>query len=287
MKRNILSGVAYSLVSSFFFALCAVFVKLAGEYCNPYFVSTARFVIGIILTVIVVKLMRSSFVITDKFSWVMRGLTGSASMITYFAAIKYSGSGKATLLSNIYPAFAALFGPVFFGEKTRKTDWTAVVFCIAGTAAVFGGKGDESLVGDALAVLSSVFAGFSVHFIRRSAQKENPVLVYLSACIFGLAVLPVSLYGKMSFDAPAVLFISLVGIFAFAGQISLNYCYKHVSAVKGSLLSFVKIPLTVVFSYFIGERFGTRFFIGTLFIFAGIVIAGLPKITAASKKQFR
>ncbi len=278
MNSKIIAGIWYSLLSSFFFAVCAVFVKLAGEYCNAYFVSALRFIIGIILTIITVKIIHASFAITDKFSWIMRGITGSASMITYYIAIQYSGSGKATLLSNIYPAFTALFGPIFFHEKNRKTDWLAMPFCIAGAFVVFGGKGEESLIGDALAITSSIFAGFSVHFIRRSAQKENPVVIYLSACVFGLIAAPLAFSGKIEINMQSLIFIIIVGITAFAGQIFLNYCYKNMSAVKGSLLSFIKIPMTLGLSWFIGEKFGMKFMLGTLLIFSGIFIAGIPKI---------
>jgi drug/metabolite transporter (DMT)-like permease len=36
--------------------------------------------------------------------------------------------------------------------------------------------------------------------------------------------------------------------------------------------------MTLALSWFIGEKFGMKFMAGTLLIFAGIFIAGIPKI---------
>ena len=282
--RRVLEGAAQSVFSSLLFSATAILVKLVGSGVNAYFISTIRFIAGIIITIIMVRLLKGSFRIVNRRNWIMRGVTGAISMITYYVAITYSGSGKATLLANTYPAFAALFAPLF-GVKGRKSDWIAIVLCIGGTWMVFGGGGVDSVFGDMMAVTSSVLAGFSIHYIKRAAGSERPEIIYLSACLFGLIVAPLSFTGPVNLTLPAALLILAAALTAFTGQYTMNKSYAKLSAVKGSILSFIKIPMTIALSLLIGERFDLNFVFGSLLIGSGLMIATVPYLWKRMKER--
>jgi drug/metabolite transporter (DMT)-like permease len=65
-------------------------------------------------------------------------------------------------------------------------------------------------------------------------------------------------------------------ISVFLGQMLMSYGYKHVSATRGSVISLATVPLTILFSYFIGEEMTLKFFLGTALIIVGLFLNKKP-----------
>ena len=82
--------------------------------------------------------------------------------------------------------------------------------------------------------------------------------------------------GKLHITAHAGIFILLAAVSAFFGQYLMNLGYRYLSAIKGSILSFVKIPMTIALSLLIGESFGWKMAMGTLLIMGGFLVSSIP-----------
>jgi len=269
-------GALYS--AAFLFALTSLLVKLASRHYSGIFVSAARFAVGAVLCSAVLALGYRSLRPARPGLVALRGLFGSVSMAMTYAAISLTGPGRAALLSNVYPLFVAVFGALFFGEKVRPRVFACIAICSSGAALVMRDGSGASLAGDALAIGSAVFAGVAVNFVRRATQADNPFMLYLSPCLFGLPLFAFVPAGSAAAGAASGGFVGLgllvgVGIVAFLAQAFMAYGYRTVQAGKGSVVFYLETALAVLLgALFAGERFNLRFAAGLALILGGLAL---------------
>jgi drug/metabolite transporter (DMT)-like permease len=276
-----LRGYAALYSAATLFAFVSLFVKLASRYYSGLFVSASRFAIGLVLCIVVlfrhyggVRPARPGLV-------AMRGLAGAASMAMSYAAISMTGPGRATLLSNTYPLFVAIFGVIAFGEPFKPRTLACVAICSAGALLVVRDGSGAAIAGDLLAVGSAIFAGFAINVVRKASQFDNPFMLYLSPCFFGL---PLFAFAPIPASSGGLVGISLllgVGVLGFLAQAFMAYGYKSVPASSGSVVFYWETALTVLLGLlFAGERFTLRFAAGLALILAGLWLNGMRGIRA-------
>lgn len=265
-------GVCFMIASSVFFSLSAVLVKLVSSHFNSYFVSVARFVIGIVLGTAFLFFTKKSFKVNDKKSWVLRGVVGSVSMILFYLAIEMTSSTRATLMNNFYVIFVALFGFLFFKERIRIVNILSIVLCLAGVTIIFYDGSKYSFWGDVIGILSGLIMGIAVHYTKRSSEKEHPIVVYMSACIFGLVFAPLSSVYNPNPGLMPIIIILAIGASSFLAQWFMTSGYSKISTINGSLISYLKIPSTVILSTIFGDQISTKFYIGTVILIIGLLV---------------
>ena len=260
-------------LSCLLFSITSVTVKYAGCSFSGGFISFVRFAIGGLLSLCLVLAIKKSIRIRDPISLLLRGVLGSLAMVLAYIAIQTTGSGRAILLANTYPVFVVVFGYLFFKDKIRLNNLIGLAFCVVGVLFVCFDRSRYGIAGTLLALGSGVTSGLAVHFIKKARAHNDIFIVYLSACIFGVAA--------SSFSAPeaakiqswnVLLPLIIVGVFALAGQLAMGYGYKYTTAVKGSIIGFTEIPLTILLSSFFGEEMKPRFFLGMAVIVIGLLI---------------
>ncbi|MBN1622233.1 MAG: DMT family transporter [Endomicrobiales bacterium] len=268
-----LKGEISILVSCLIFGIIAVLVKMAAAAYSGAFIASIRYIVGVLSVVLFLKILRKPMIIHDIKYWLLRGIFGFAATTLFYVAIKITSSGRATLLVNTYPAFVVVYGYLFFKEKIYVQDIIRLVMCLIGAVFVFYDGSDYNIKGDLLALLAGACAGFAVHYIKKSREKNNSFTVYLATCSFGLLLIPFTYKQAYSVHFNAALLLIVIALLGFVAQIAISYGYKYVSATKGSILSYATIPMALMLSYFINEEFKLRFFIGILFIASGLLIA--------------
>lgn len=268
-----LSGYSSLYASATIFALTSVFVKLASGAFSGFFISATRFVIGIVLCLAVLFRTYGGVKVVNRKAIILRGIIGAMSMALTYAAIAFTGPGRASLLSNMYPLFVPIFGAVFFGERFHKKTLGSLALCTLGAILVMRDGSGASMTGDFLALGSCVCAAIAVNFVRLASKTENPFVIYLSPCVFGL---PLFLFAPLPQTVPAplsIFFLVAVGVGAFTAQSLMAHGYKSVPAGRGSLVFYWETALTVLLGALLtGERFNLSFALGLGFIVLGLWI---------------
>jgi drug/metabolite transporter (DMT)-like permease len=259
-------------ISVLIFSFVNLFVKFAGSYFSGFFVSGVRFAIGAVLAFIVVFMRKSWPQKAQLPDIILRGLFGALAMIATYLAIAIAGPGRATLLSNTYPLFVALFGVLLFKERATWRLAACLGLSLAGAVLVMRDGSSLNPLGDIVALAGAVLAGISVNYLRRASSRGvDPFVIYLAPCLFGLPVLAFSSFPESPPGAAAVAFLLAVGIGAFIAQALMTYGYRTVSASRGSVFFFAETGITVLLgALFAGEKVTVRFGIGLLLIFAGV-----------------
>ncbi len=265
-------GILALFLSATVFAFVSLSVKLASASFAGYFISGARFVIGIVLCLAVLAWRHRGMRVKNLRFVVFRGLAGGASMIASYAAISLTGPGRATLLGNTYPLFVALFGTLFFQERPKARTFVSIAVCTAGAALVMKDGSDASLPGDLLALASAVLAGIAVNFVRKaSSAGESPFVLYLSPCLFGLPILAFAPAPAAPVGIAALAFLLFVGVGSFTAQALMSVGYRSVPAGRGSVVFYWETALTVLLGFiFGGEHPNPRFLLGLLIILGGL-----------------
>jgi len=266
-------GYAALYAAATVFAATSLLVKLASNYYSGLFVSTARFAVGAILCVAVLIGRYKSLRPARPGLVAARGAFGACSMAMTYAAISLTGPGRAALLGNVYPLFVVLFAALFFGESLRPRTLACVAICTAGAVLVVRDGSGAALAGDLLALGSAVFAGVAINFVRRATQSDNPFMLYLSPCLFGMPLAAFTPIPASSGGAIGILLVVGVGVAAFAAQALMAYGYREVPAGSGSVVFYLETALTVLLgAAFAGERFNLRFAGGLVLILGGLAL---------------
>jgi drug/metabolite transporter (DMT)-like permease len=182
----------------------------------------------------------------------------------------------------------ALFGALFFGERLRPRVFMCIAICTCGAILVMRDGSGASLAGDLIAIGSAVFAGVGVNLVRKGSRTENPFMLYLSPCLFGLPLFffvgpagaVASGGGASAGGALGLLFLLGSGMLAFLAQALMALGYRSVQAGKGSVVFYLETALTVVLgALFAGEKFNLRFGIGLALILGGLALNHLrPRV---------
>lgn len=266
-------GEAYLLLSSLIFTIITLMVKIASSGFSGMFVATWRFIVGIVVTLIVCKLFRISTKIENHSDWLIRGIFGSAAMVSFYLSIQMSTISRAALLCNMSPIFVAIFGFLFFKEKIRKSDILSLIICILGVIFIFYDRGVYSIKGDILGVLSAVLSGVAIHYVKRSSMANNSLIVYLSPCLLGLLFIPFTIHEYHDFNSISFIAVIIVGLLTVLAQFFMTSGYRRVNPTKGSVLTYLQIPLTIMLgALFTHDPFKLKFIVGMILILAGLMI---------------
>jgi drug/metabolite transporter (DMT)-like permease len=272
MPRNERLGFLALVSSAFLFALTTTLVKLTSSHLSGLAISTVRFLVGIILSVIVILATRGRLTIKNRKDWALRGAYGAVSMILSYIAIDLTSGGRATLLGNTYPIFVAVFAALFFGERLSAGAIPSLILCTLGSAVVLNDGAGYPTAGDALALLSAVFAGLALNHLKRARITEDPVTLYLSPCLFGLPFSAVFSAKTFVFLPGPLAMAALVGVVVFFAQVLMTWGYKHVPVAQGSRVFYLETLCAVGMGALVGERLRPAFFVGGALIIAGLAV---------------
>jgi len=275
------------VASALLFAVTTTLVRIASNSLSGLFVSTIRFAVGGAAAIAWLRLSGRGFRVVNKKDWLLRGLYGSVSMTCTYMAIAWTSGGRSTMLSNTYPIFVALFGSLFFGSKLLPTAIPALALCTVGSVVILNDGAGYSLLGDGLALVAAMLAGMAVNHLKRARTTEDPVSLYLSACLFGLPVAAALAVGSGGLPARLtlvpILLSVLLGLVVFAAQILMTWAYKYVSAARGSRIFYLETVFAVGFGALIGERLKPAFFLGAAIIMGALWLDGAAQARKAAK----
>ncbi len=269
------AGIAAVAASSVFFAVMAAVTKALSAEFSGAFISLGRFVVGAAIATSTIAIRGEGFAIRDPKDVVWRGIYGSVGMALYFVSIELSGAGRGTVLNTTFPLFSILLGALFFKERMGGRATIGAFVCFAGVALIFWDGSATSLLGDGIGLLSGFLAGISVQYTKRARRNNGTEIVYLSVCLSGMIVTAWTVPEAASLGLDSGLLLLAAAVLGYAGQISFTWGVKYMNASEAGIISFLKVPIAVVFGLFLGEGLSWRFAAGTAVVLAGLAVAEL------------
>lgn len=246
-------GTPLLLLSSFLFALMALFARLLSGRLSPGQVVCGRFVVGLLFLSVYFALMKRRPRYGRFSLWAMRGIFGGGSVYLYFVAIDRMAVGPSTLLNACWPIYAAIFGAFFLGERVTPQVLTGLVVTTVGAGLVMWSTMDVGAltlgVGAWAGMGSAVLSGAAVVCVRALRHETDAATVFLSFCLFGLLFgLPFALSDWRPLSWDMALPLLGVGLASAGAQMVFTYALGYVTAAAGG----VATQLTPAFSWVLG-----------------------------------
>ena len=186
-SRFIAKGPAFMLSSAFFFAILGLLIKLLSPSFSVWDIAMYRFGGGAIILLAIFG-WRENFVLHGNFKlMIARGISGSLAFILIIISIRQIPLSTAMVIFYCFPAFAAIFSPMLFGDKISRLDIVCIAVALIGVGILFDIQLAESFWGQILALVASIFAGLTISLIKKLRDNHGSVTIYFYFCIIGVA----------------------------------------------------------------------------------------------------
>jgi drug/metabolite transporter (DMT)-like permease len=252
----------------------SVSAKLAGAHLSVWQIGLGRFVLGLVLVPVIVRVLKLGLWGRQRFLLTLRGLCGAVAFLLLVAAFQRIPLSLAMVLFYLYPAFTALLSPWVADEPTAKGSWPFITGAFIGTTLIlWPGESTGSLdLGHLFAFIASVLCALTLLLVRRLGKENNIYTLFFYLCLMGsmASIGPFFLQEAPLLPGKAVAWIELaaVAVFSVGAQLSINQALVRIPADKVSVMMTAEVPLVASFGVlYLGEPIGWRLVVGALLIF--------------------
>ena len=288
--RMMLSGMIWACLAPVFYAAMSSASKLAAAHMNIWQVGLGRFILGLVVVPIIVRILGLSLWGNKRFMLTLRGVFGSVSFLLLVASFQKIPLSLAMVLFYLYPAFTALLSPWVAGEPVARSAWPFIIGALIGTTIILwpvDSGGSQIGQGHILAIIASFLCALTLLLVRRLGKDNNIYTLFYYLCLAGcLACLGPLLIQKgpiLPVQSIAWLELAAVAVFSIGAQLTINQALVQIPAPKVSVIMTAEVPLVACFGViFLGEPLDWRLMAGALFIFGSGV--GLNLIPALSNR---
>lgn len=239
-------GIYSMIISSFFFSLMSLFVKLSGDV-PIYEKIVYRNGIAIIIAFLAIKFNHQSLKINKSavFPIVARSLCGIVGIVCNFYAISKIPMANAAILWKVSPAFTVLFCALILKESFSKKQLLCLLAAFIGCAFVIKPQMNLAIILPGLIALAGgIITGLS-HTMIRVASKHNVsgnhVVFYF--CLITIVIcLPLVLFHYSPLKSTQqLLYLVLMGISGAFAQLFLTLAYFNAPANQISIYGYTQV----------------------------------------------
>jgi drug/metabolite transporter (DMT)-like permease len=281
-------GMIWVMLAPLFYAGMSVSAKLAGAYLSVWQIGVGRFIFGLMVVPVIVRVLGLDLWGRQRFLLTLRGLCGSLAFLLLVASFQRIPLSLAMVLFYLYPAFTTLLSPWITGEPPGKTAWLFITGAFMGTSLIlWSHEASGSLnSGHLFAVIASVLCALTLLLVRRLGRDNNIYTLFFYLCITGtiaglgpLVIQPSPLWPQSS---AAWIGVGAVAVFSIAAQLTINQALIRIPAATVSTIMTAEVPLVAVFGVlYLAEPLSWRLVVGASLIFASGT--GLNLLPAKSK----
>lgn len=270
-------GVIFLIISAFFFALMAVFVRLAGGIHfvqKAFFRNAVAFIIAFIGLCKDAKVNGKSSILIPKGALLflfLRAIAGSVGIFGNFYAIDRIVLSDAAILNKMAPFFTIVFSYLIMKEKIKPVPFACIIIAFLGAILIVKPSFDFSkMIPTLAAFMGGVGAGLAYACIRKLSYLKcnGKLIIFFFSCFSMLLSVPYIIFSYNPMTLYQFLCLCGAGACAAAGQFSITAAYYHAPAGKISIYDYTQI----LFSTMLGLIFFNQLPDYLSFIGYGIII---------------
>lgn len=253
MQRKKYLGIVYIIFAAFFFALMAMFVRLAGDIPSIQ-KSFFRNLVSLVFAGVI--LMKEKVWFSGKKENVkyllLRATAGTVGILCNFYAVDHMVLSDASMLNKMSPFFAIVFSYFLLKEKVSVPQALIVAGAFLGslliikpTTAIFSSP--AALIG----LLGGLGAGVAYTFVRVLGKngEKGPFVVFVFSAFSCVVTLPFLIFDFHPMSGIQLLFLLLAGLSAAGGQFSITAAYFHAPAKEISVYDYSQILFSAVLGF--------------------------------------
>ena len=269
-----LAGPILMLAAALAYGVLDGLIKMIGPSYRVWDIAFYRWGLGLVLLVIIFGRQGGLLKTHNLKLMIIRSVSGCAAFLSLTAAIRNIPISTAMVLFFSFPAFAALFSGLIFGERISRREFYCICGTLAGVIVLLDFELDGNFFGYVTGLLSGVFAGLTVNLIRRLREKDGPVVIYFYFCLLGALVSFPAYIADPRIPASAVDWLMAGGIAATSvlAQLLMNQGFRYCRSWEGGIFLTSEMVFTAILGIvFLGEVVSPRFWIGGLLILASTI----------------
>ena len=279
------------LASAFLFAVLDGLIKLMGPAFRTWDIAFYRFGFGLVILVFILGWKGNPFKTDNLKLMIIRGITGSMAFLCLVTAIRLIPISTAMVLFFSFPAFAAFFSFLIYGERISKGEILCILGALLGASVLFEYQIAGNLFGQAAGLLAGAFAGLTVCFIKKLRETNGAAVIYLYFCLIGALISFPGFISQPQLPRSGIEWVMTGGIVfsSIAAQLLMNQGFKYCKSWEGGLYLTGEVVFTSILGFaFLDEVLSWRFGIGGLLIVGSAVLinfASVRKIPAPSGNE--
>jgi drug/metabolite transporter (DMT)-like permease len=283
-RASAAAGPLLMLSAAFLFAVMDCLIKFSGSFFRVWDIAFYRFGCGMVILLLVAGWRRNPFNGHNNKMLMLRGVAGSLSFFAVALAFTLIPISTALVLFYVFPAFAALFSAVFFGEKlTKDLLWVLVALC--GVAVILDPRMEGGILGQVMSLVGAAFAGVAVAAVKKARETNGPVIIYLYFCLAGavLSFVPFVADPQIPSSTHEWLVAGAIVGTSLIAQLLMNEGFHYCSSFEGSLLLTIEVFFVASWGIIIlHEPLTLKFCGGSALILASIVALNRRIVLAES-----
>lgn len=285
MKNTLLGSLYLSIAASIWGGMFVV-VKHVVDVVPPLELVWIRYVIAIFALLIIGVVTKQSWRIEkrDLLLIFMIGLIGNTiSILTQEVGTMFSTAQMGAIITSTTPAFMVLFARIILKEKITFKKATSILLATIGVGVIVGTADidpSHQRGGVSLLIAALTWALMSV-LIKRVPRQYSQIVVTFYTILVAISLLtPFTISRLPELDVQAIMQPSIWGGLLYLGIISTacafllwNRGLQMLNAASGGLFFFFQPVVGTFLGWLLlGEQIGWSFWIGTLFIFTGVLL---------------
>jgi drug/metabolite transporter (DMT)-like permease len=273
LRASAVAGPLLMLSAAFLFAVMDCLIKFSGSFFRVWDIAFYRFGCGMVILLLVFGWRRNPFNGHNHKMLLLRGVAGSLSFLAIALAFTLIPISTALVLFYVFPAFAALFSALFFGEKLNK-DLLWVLVALCGVAVILDSRLEGGILGQIMSLVGAVFAGIAVAAVRKARETNGPVIIYLYFCLAGAVISFVPFIADPQVPSSTLEWLVAGGIVgtSLIAQLLMNEGFHYCSSFEGSLLLTAEVFFVASWGIlFLHEPLTWKFCGGGALILASII----------------
>ena len=258
------------LGSTGFFALMVITIRLASESLHTFEIAFFRSFFGMLAALpLLLKHGPGLLRTTQLPRYVVRCVLGTLSMFCGFWAIGHLPLAQAVSLSYSTPLFVTIAAVIWLGEQVRVRRWSAVVLGFIGVLIIVRPGTTEFSTASLVAVSAAVISGIVAIQIKQLSYTEPADRIVLLTTIFWVPLSFVPALWVWEWPHGIVwLWVVLAGVLGTGGHMLWTRALKLGDVSALTPISFMQLPIVVVFGYFLfGEDLDRWTLLGAAIIF--------------------
>ena len=268
--KSSLSGPLFMLAAALLFTMLNILVKTLRPEYTVWHIGFFRFFGGMLILVSIFSFKGNPYKGNNIRLLIIRGCVGSIAFISLITAIRLLPVSTALVIFYSYPAFSAICSFMIYKERISMAGMFSIAVMIAGVAVLFDFHPGGGGLGQALAIIGSVFAGLTVTLIRSLRQINGPVIIYLYFCTMGSLVTFPGFISSPIFPVDFVEGLMVLGIIltSVMAQLLMNQGFYYCKGWEGGVFMSTEIIFTALVGIvFLDDPATLGFWIGGALIF--------------------
>lgn len=249
-------AIIYLILSSFFFALMGMFVRLSGDLPTFQKMFFRNIIAAVIAFIILVKNkisllpQKSANIPTLAF----RAFFGLCGVFCNFYAVDRLVLSDASILNKMSPFFVVIFSFLILKEKPRFVQVLAV--CGAFFGALFVIKPsfqNAQLLPSVIGFLGGACAGIAYTFVRKAtlSGEHSAYVVFFFSFVSTVVTFPLFIIFYKAMTVYQFVMLLLAGLSAAGGQFMITLAYKNAPSKEISVYDYSQIIFTALLSVFV------------------------------------